>query len=254
MTGLDLLHEARRLGLEVHARNGDEAVARCPICGKERHLYFNISKQVFECKRCGAAGTYLQLCGALCVQAKEDFTPDEKERLAQDRALPVAAFEDYEIGVCGAGFLLPVRDADGGLRDVRQYTPRQKTRSTAGLTVGLFGAPRLAVTDRRHEPVYVCEGEWDAIAMEWLRKAAGKPGIVVGVPGANTFKDQWRGWFQGREVFLCYDNDDPGRLGSARAAQKLIGVASEVHVLTWPPDAPEKMDIRDMVMGVTHAN
>lgn len=253
--GIGLLHEARRLGLEVFSCHGDEAVARCPMCGKERHLYFNHRKKVYDCKHCGMAGTYLQLCEALCKQASENFTEAKKTQLANDRGIPPSAFDGYEIGVCDAGFLLPVRDLDGTLRDLRQYSLGHKSRSTAGLTVGLFGAPRLAVPEHKEYPVYLCEGEWDAIAFEFLRMKVHEPGVVVGVPGANIFKDEWRSWFKGRNVFLCFDYDEAGRLGQARAANKLASIARTVQVLEWPSDTLDKTDVRDLVKEVfTHEN
>lgn len=244
------LKGARSLGLEISGRSGEEVIGTCPFCGKEKHLYFNVKKAVYDCKVCGEAGGFMKLCQGLHDQSIGEFTDYERERLAKDRGLPEEAFAGYDIGVLNGEFLLPIRNANAELCDVRQFCIGQKLRSTAGCTTGLFCMARLVDPSRRMAPVYVCEGEWDAIAFEFLRKKVGEPGVVLGVPGANTFKDEWRKWFQGRCVFLCFDHDEAGRMGQARAASKLAGVASTVQVLEWPSGTLDKTDIRDLVKEV----
>jgi hypothetical protein len=177
-----------------------------------------------------------------------DLNDDNLQTLARDRCLPAAAFNGHGIGVLDRRFLIPVRGIDGQLCDVRQYRLGGKLRSTAGCKVGLFGAPVLR--EHRDAPIYLCEGEWDAIALNWLRQKLGKPGVVVGVPGANTFKEQRCEWFRGRSVWVCFDNDAAGASGEQRVAEKLSGVAAELHFISWHPDEKPGMDLRDLIGGI----
>lgn len=243
-----LIRGARSLGLVISKFAGDEAIGTCPGCLKDLHLYFNFKKGVFDCKVCKAHGDYPRLCELLYECRREGFDEGKRTELAEDRGLPAEAFGDCDIGVINRKFLLPIRRIDGRLVDVRQYRLGQKVRSTSGCNVGLFGAPNLK--KRPRDPIYLCEGEWDAIALEWLRRKLGKPGVVVGVPGAMTFKDHWREWFRGREVFACFDNDDAGASGEQRIAEKLAGIASQLHFISWRSDEKKGMDLRDLVGAI----
>lgn len=245
--GSKFVRGAQSIGLEITGRSGNELIATCPSCDKDKHFYLNAAKGLYHCKACDASGNYLQLLELLYEQAVEDCNDTDRVRLAQDRGLPMGAFAHLELGYIDGKYLIPVRNLDGKLTDIRQYQLGQKSKSTAGCAVGLFGAQFLAESARKEEPVYVCEGEWDAIAFEWLRLKAGKPGIVVGVPGANTFKPEWAAWLRDRDVFALYDNDDAGRAGHRKLCQNVDRVVRSLHVHRWPEGSGEGRDVRDLV-------
>lgn len=39
---------------------GYERILDCPLCGKSYHLYFNINKNLWNCKKCGESGNYIR--------------------------------------------------------------------------------------------------------------------------------------------------------------------------------------------------
>lgn len=239
---------AESLGLALTGRSGDEAIGMCPSCLKEKHVYLNSVTGLWDCKRCGKSGNYPQLLDLLHRLHISEFTKDRRKKLAEDRGLPEEAFAGYDIGFFDGRYLIRVCDSNGRLTDIRQYRPGRKLQSTAGAKTGLFCAERLAATDAAKESVYVCEGEWDCIALSWLLRKLKLPGVCVGVPGANTFKDEWVPWFPGRVVTFLYDHDKAGIDGQERAAQKLSAAASKVSLLNWPKDSAEGADIRDLVV------
>ena len=239
----------RELGLEVTGESGDERICTCPFCGKEQHLYLNALKLVFECKVCTEKGNYEALLGKLAETVVEGFTADRRARLARDRNLPPEAFDGYGFGWTGRFYTLPVADAAGRVVSVLRYSPGDKLKPGPSCRAALFGAPRLLDGARRHEPVYVTEGQWDAIALEYARARAGEPGVVVAVPGANVFKTEWVDWLRGRDVYLCYDNDAAGAQGELKAASLLAGAAKSIHFFQWKDGEHSGKDLRDLIGG-----
>jgi hypothetical protein len=71
--------------------------------------------------------------------------------------------------------------------------------------------------------------------------------VVVAVPGANTFKNEWTRLFENREVFACYDNDEAGDLGDMMLRKKLSGIAKKVSHLHWGANLPTGFDVRDLI-------
>lgn len=239
----------KTLGLEITAVSGNERICTCPWCDKEGHLYLNASTLVYDCKHCGEHGGYLGLLAQLAASLAEDFTVVDQARLARDRGLPADAFSGYGFGSTGKFYTLPVRRADGRVVNVLRYTLGEKLKSAPGCQAGLFGAELLADTERKGEPVYLAEGAWDAIALEWLRRKAHQKGVVVAVPGASVFKGEWLDWFRGRDVKMAYDNDEAGAKGEQRAARMLRGTAKSLVFLRWHKGEKIGKDLRDLIVG-----
>jgi hypothetical protein len=79
---------------------------------------------------------------------------------------------------------------------------------------------------------------------------AGRHGdVVLGVPGADIFKEDWVKHFKGRRVFVCYDNDEAGDRGAAKVGRLLTGVAKSLKYLCWPDGCADGYDIRDWYIG-----
>lgn len=56
----DFEEYAREEGLPIRRGPGDERITTCIICGKEKHLYYNIRKNQWICHRCGEAGNNMR--------------------------------------------------------------------------------------------------------------------------------------------------------------------------------------------------
>ncbi len=113
------------------------------------------------------------------------------------------------------------------------------------LEPALYGAENLADDHNRTKEVYICEGEWDAIAMRYFLEEGKIDAVVVGAPGAGMWKDNWTELFIARSAYICYDNDTAGLKGSKKLWPKLKARASKLQYLQWVEGLPEGFDIRD---------
>lgn len=232
-------------GVEFGSIKGNQQIGECPFCHKKDHFYINTKNLLWDCKRCGKNGNFSKFLEEISTQNEKGFKEEATLALAKDRELPASAFKDWGFGWNGSYYTLPVRSFQGRIEDLRIYRPGQKPQATSGATLGLLGASHLY----RHpnHPVYICEGEWDVLALVWLLRKLGKKGCVVGVPGANVFKQNWITLLQGREVNILYDHDQAGEQGKKMLLEKLKGVAKSIKVVEWPASLPEGWDIRDLI-------
>ena len=226
--------------------SGNQVYGTCPFCGKDK-MYVNPESGQYDCKRCGVTGnavTFLQQVVEFYADLAEDV---HWNRLESMRSLPREAMESSGLVWDGERWLLPVRTVRGTVQDIRCWKPSKKAKflSTKGCKVGLYGAESLEEKALKRLPVYLCEGEWDTMAFRYMLQEEELEGVVVGVPGAETWKKDWTEWLAGRDVTLLYDNDEPGKSGVERVVKSLSGVAKTLQVLIWPDGLPEKYDIRN---------
>lgn len=246
--------------------NGEQAQGVCPFCGyvnsKGGTTFFaDPTEGLWDCKAClrkGNAATFLEQI--LDLHA-ESTTTEQIESLAKGRGLPLAAFPRHEVAHAAHGpggrpcYLFPTKAPNGRVVDLRHWRPGGAIQSTWGVKVGLWGADRLA--DAPPEAVvYVCEGEWDGMALDWLARAAGRSETVcvVATPGAGTFKHEWSKLFARRRVVFCYDADHSGDVGMSLAAGRISSSARKVRYLRWPADIPDGFDVRDLISGGLEGN
>ncbi len=251
-------------GLDPQHRPGDkEAIADCPFCEKEGHFYINVATGQFSCKAggCGESGNVYSFLQKIHDQKLQETTKREWENLSSLRSgLPWQAFKKAKLAYDQNldRWLLPSTNGNGKIADLRVWSvDNPHFWSTKGCTVQLYGGSQLATdaaTQKPNATIYICEGEWDAIALLWLLEQNEIPQsqyIIVGPPGSSTFKKEWSAYFKGRNVVLLYDNDTAGLKGMEMVTALLDPVAKSLHQIHWPSDAtdlfPDKYDIRDFV-------
>ena len=234
----------------IRKGNSKQVNGDCPFCGKPGHFYINPENKLWDCKVCGArgnAGTFLYKMHRQYMEYLEDPEHDHLySKLSADRRLPIVAFKAWNVGYdpIGECYTIPVYDGTESLCDIKRYRIGQKTLSTPGTSSGLFN--RLHMINAK--TVYLCEGEWDGMAMDWLLKINKiKDSCAVAVSGAQTFKNGWISWFQGKEVYCMYDHDGAGEKGQLTVREKLTGVASTLKYIQWPDNFPTGFDVRDWI-------
>ena len=144
--------------------------------------------------------------------------------LKTERGFSDETIKEFELGcsvVNGAPWLtIPLKDASERCVNMRFRTipPAKKTfRVCSGRPLPLFGADRLS--SDHGSPVIVVEGECDVIALWQYGLTAS---VVSGTAGASTWKDEWLDTLEHYEQFIvCYDNDEAGKDGSKRFAEKM---------------------------------
>ncbi|TXH48322.1 MAG: hypothetical protein E6Q97_25005 [Desulfurellales bacterium] len=234
-------------GVEFTGQRGDEFYGNCPFSGKAGKFYVNRKTWLWDSKSAGMSGNLQTFLSEMSNEYHEDIDVDELAALAADRHLPEEAFKGWSVGWTGSRYTIPVLDYNDKIQDIRMYNlKKHRMLGTAGCKVGLIGAHLLK--KRKSEVVYLCEGEWDAIALNWLLRKLKQDGAVVGVPGAGTFKREWAEWLRGRAVITLYDHDDPGIEGEHRAVKMLSGVVKSFEHIHWPESLPSGFDVRDWIV------
>jgi MoxR-like ATPase len=234
-------------GVEFMGQRGDQMYGYDPFSGKENKFYVNMRNGLWDSKSTGLSGNLSKFLELTAQEYRKQIRSKHARKLAANRQLPVEAFKGWELGWDGEAFTFPVRDYNGVVRDIRSYDLNRKLmRSTAGCQVGLLGAHRLKT--HGSEAVYLCEGEWDAIALQWMLRRLNEPGVVVGVPGAGTFKPEWVQWLQGRQVHTLYDYDNAGRKGEELVLERLKGHVRKLTFVHWPDEVPLGFDTRDWIV------
>jgi DNA primase len=92
-----------------------------------------------------------------------------------------------------------------------------KYMQVGGLSIPLFNRDILKTFDRT-QPLYVCEGEFDAMI------TAQNGFNAVGVIGVNGLKQEIIEDLVGLKVYLAFDNDEAGQTAIKQVAQRLIGM------------------------------
>ena len=226
-----------------------EARGTCPFCNAEgRKLYVDIEKQLWDCKHCGRKGNLSSFLQQTLDAAAETTTTADYRRLAVDRfGIPWKMFKDHGFAqdhlFSDPRWLIPIKSRRGGLINLAVYQEEHDVMRTAGLGLQLWRADQMS----GRGPVYLCEGEWDALALERLRLSCRQNGSVLGVPGSQMMKDEWHTLLTKRDIIFLYDNDNPGTEGMRRSADKLKTVANSIQGIRWNSTFPEKWDIRDHV-------
>jgi hypothetical protein len=237
-------------GVHFTRRSGDQAVGDCPFCGSSGHFYVNVANKRWDCKAggCQMRGGFVTFLDEVYKRAQAAFTGKEAKALADFRGLQVSTFQEAGVGwwAPSGRYILPVRYRDGTDRlfDLRHYripmraNEKCKVMSTAGCDLALLGWEEL---DGNPHEVWVAEGDWDRLSM----REAKVPGVVVGVPGAGTWKADWADLLRGCKVHLLYDNDAAGVDGAYRAYRALHGIAASIDVINWPQGLEVGWDISD---------
>lgn len=236
-------------GCEFNGMSGDShLIGGCPFCGKEEHFFVSKDTGQWKCHVCSLDGNVITFLGEIAKLNHEDTNSEQWRDLARDRGIPVPALKKAGLGWDGEQWTIPCKSSSGLVHDLRRWSSSGGIKSTSGCKTQLLGRERLHKA-KPSIPVWICEGEWDKIALDWLMGRNKRKDVVVAVPGAGIFKDEWLEEFDGRDVCLVYDADDAGDKGSLKAATSLRkrGRTRSIHFLSWPMDAPKGFDLRDWV-------
>lgn len=233
-------------GFEMAGESGNQCYGNCPFCGRENKFYVNQENGLWDCKVCGLSGNQPQFLEKVQKRNAQELKPDMLRLLARDRKLPEKAFSGVGLGSYGNKITFPVREPGGKITDIRIYRLGSRLMGTSGCKTGLWNAQELAGS-KPVDPVYLCEGEWDGIALLWLIKHLKKSAVVVAAPGANTFKKEWCRLFDNRRVICLYDNDEPGVDGQMLVKERLTGVAKSIEYIHWPAVFTQGFDVRDFI-------
>ena len=214
----------------------------CPFCHSSGH--FGITKndpnKKWHCFKCGRGGGYRKFLQEVVKQSQG--AKEEIAALAEKRGLSSDTLLSLKVGWLNDNWIIPVFAIDGTtILNVKIYDG-QSFKNTAGGIAAIYG---LWTLPPEFDTVYLCEGEWDTMAM--MEMVTDERTAIIGVPGASMhLKVDIINMCIGKSVYLLFDNDTAGRNGSLKALSALTPVASELKVLTWPSETKEGHDVRDV--------
>lgn len=217
----------------------------CPYCHAKDHFYINRETGRFNCKKvqCSAKGGLYQLqllarqvvpvepVAPLLNQQPYDPSlnlkveayhqalwqhPQALEYLIEKRKLSRKAIMHFKLGVVKEynkeWITLPHIHKNKVLTIKYRRLDQKQYRHLRGTTTDLYHQD--ASTDTNE--VIVAEGEFDAIAL-WSNGYRN----VVAIPGAGQWKPEWMDYFSDfTKIYLCFDQDDAGKLGAKELAKK----------------------------------
>lgn len=234
----------------------EQTLLECPFCGKEK-LYVSNRTTQWDCKVCHKKGNAIT---ALTEMFENVYRPalDRRlrTRLAEYRKMPSSKYllgsRNLGYDVEGGRYVWAIRNPAGNVVTLRHFTMPRKgrrgsVRAIKGVGLGLLGAEQLGDESRKEEVVYLCEGEWDYHAFNWVLRVTESTGIVVAVPGSGVLPAQWAEWLRGRNVVVLYDHDDPGREGTVRCYLRMKSVVEKLRFLHWEEDTKDGYDVSDLV-------
>jgi len=155
------------------------------------------------------------------------------------RKITDKVIEDFNIGTDTSGrIIIPIRNSDGDFvfNKYRRNPLREegnKYTYESGGSVTLFAYDKA----KSYDTILFCEGEIDAL-VSW---SANIP-AVSSTGGAMSFKQDWIEYFSTKSIILCFDNDEAGGNGMAKALE----IVPHAKIL-FLPDRPGVKDISDYV-------
>jgi hypothetical protein len=138
---------------------------------------------------------------------------------------------------------VPYRDSMGDESNAKLFAPDGRSWwERCGLGVLPFGLELIAPTaDRGERQVWIAEGESDALALRQEYAAwRGLPVDVIGLPGAGTWRDEWRCHLDGYAAAFCFPDGDQAGERMADAITSCIPWAIRVRL-------PAGRDVRDVI-------
>ncbi len=246
-------------GFIYKGESGNQVNGYSIFSGKDK-FWINPKTKQWDCKVSGEHGGYQQFLKKVHKLSVAHLKGRNFAALKKGRGLTRTTIKHHEVGYNPhtGNYVIPVYDANhDNLWDLRIYNPKTgKIFGTSGCTTGLYGWDTIGTA--KH--VWLCEGEWDKMAMwEILNKTKRlDEETVVSVPGANTFKGDWNAMFKDKNVICAYDRDDPitmngitrpgaGPAGSVKVHSNIKSICTNLKFIHWPKDTKSGYDIRDFL-------
>jgi hypothetical protein len=114
------------------------------------------------------------------------------------------------------------------------YIGEGKYLYPSGAHIALYPSNNLS----KSSEWFLTEGELDCLTLE----SFDFPAVTTG--GVTSFKHEFASYFKDKKVFICFDNDQAGKDGSAKVAQILATAGANVFILNLPVEENSK-DIGD---------
>ena len=180
-------------------------------------------------------------------ELQEALKAEQKAHLKKSRGLSDEVIDRYQLGLHERRVTIPVLDNSGQCRNIRRWLdPGLRKNGTPKMLSWEKGRGRpllYPVDQLKESTICLVEGELDALALI----SHGIPAITV-TAGVTTWPPSTSDGFQGKDVTIITDNDEPGRKGASLRARGLSSAGAVIRVATWPEDRPTGHDVTDELL------
>lgn len=234
------------MGNEVESEKGNQKIGTCPFCGRVNRFYVNMETSLWDCKSCSRSGNFNQFLEQRSAVYQEQCRGKVISDLAINRGLKPQTLQEWGIGWSGIFYSVPVTGNPlRRMTDLRRYSMNKKALATAGSKLSFICPKLLTGSDR----VWLCEGEWDGMALYETLRALGINDDVFAAPGAGNIPVKLAELFYDKDLIVCYDNDEAGMRGAERVCKQAKGVVKSIKFIHWPKGLQEGFDVRDYYHG-----
>ena len=211
MDDVDFLKSFEFHNVSLRKNGKTQSIGECPFCGKDGHFYVQSNTGKWDCKRCGENGNLYTFMTRLHQQQMSNMKESDFEIISGLRGGFISPELLKRHGVCfdqAGNVIIPYRKPGAeNLTNLKVWDTHTKKSYNTPNCISLY---YVNWNVNKTGPIYVCEGEWDGLALAHLFEAANQKDLnhsIVAVPGANIFKESWSKQFDGRETIFLYDND-----------------------------------------------
>ena len=186
---------------------------------------------------------YIELANIM-EQYKQNLK-DQWDMLEYKNVWDKSIIDNLDIGIDNNGLLqFAHHDIDGKIICIKAHNTKQMGDGRSKW----FLRHKIAEFSKEKE-IYICEGEKDSsmlysMGLQTTSSTTGCTSIPKNDDGENDL--EWlKDWKEG--IFICYDNDDGGRMGGEKMAK---AIAKEyphlnVYITKWNDSLDEKYDVYD---------
>ncbi|NIP40489.1 MAG: hypothetical protein GTN39_03135, partial [Candidatus Aenigmarchaeota archaeon] len=200
-----------QFGFKRNGENDTQHYGSCPFCrsSKER-FYVNKESALWDCKVCGRSGNFSQFLEQISEQHQAAITGALISKLSRSRGIKPQTLKSWGVGWSGIYFTWAARgNMNSSPTDLRRYQLGKKVLATSGSKLSLITSPR----DTETKKVWIMEGDWDGMALWECLRSLKIQDQVYASPGAGILPKRLFSLFDGKDVIVCYDNDDAGQRG-----------------------------------------
>ena len=164
--------------------------------------------------------------------------------ITRERMLSMFTIKKFLIGYdpMSDRIAFPIRTSSGKFVNIKLHNSALEVKSLY-YSPGNGGKKLFPMQALFKEDIVLCEGEFDCMVLHTL----GINGITS-TSGVASFQDEWIPFFKGKNVKICFDNDEPGNYYSEIVKGMLSKSALSVEVFNIPKASGEKkIDVTDYV-------
>ena len=223
-----------------------QGIGDCPFCGRVGKFFVNLELLLWDCKICLRNGNFSQFLTTKADSYRANFKGNPVRLLSRDRNLKPRTLKRWGLGWTGEFYTIPIKgNRRSEITDLKRYTIGEKSMSTSGGKLSLIVPQEM----RGSEIIWLCEGEWDGMALWEILELTSQDGEVWATPGASNLPKHCVEMFLDKDVIVVFDNDGPGQKGAVQISHKLEGIAKRIRFMHWPGGLPEGFDIRNLYIG-----